>query len=122
MPPATINNAMNDAAIIRQIASRLRNTRLDANLTQADMAERSGLSISTINRIENGEDARFSAYIKYLRVLGMIDNINLLIPQWEMRPSQYLNNTPVRQRATGSRKSRSSASANTTTWKWGDEE
>lgn len=54
------------------LGRRVRNARLDANLTQEKLAERTGIDRSTIQRIELGQnDARISHLLRIAQAVGM---------------------------------------------------
>ncbi len=55
-----------------ELGKRLRAERLERNLTQEEVAERSGLSRRTITAIENGEGSSLSSLVALLRALGAL--------------------------------------------------
>ena len=59
------------------IGQLLKQERLNNNLTQKQLAEKSGISYVSINRIENGKNTRFSVVDKLFTALGKKVNINL---------------------------------------------
>ena len=56
-----------DLALLRRFGVELRRCRLYANLSQVELARRSGVSQSTISRIERGK-ASSASLIKFVRI------------------------------------------------------
>ena len=59
------------------IGELLRKTRQEQNLTQKQLAEKSGISSVSINRIENGNPPRLSVVEKIFSAMGKRVTINL---------------------------------------------
>lgn len=53
------------------ISNALEEARRAAGLTQAELADRSGVNRMTVSRIESGEDPRFSTLQELARAMGM---------------------------------------------------
>ena len=56
---------------MKRIAERLRAFRKLRGLSQRELAELAGVSVTTINRIENEEDTALSTIIKIEKVLDV---------------------------------------------------
>lgn len=102
---------------ITMLGTRLRNYRIDREMTQQELALRSGVSLRSLQNFENGKDIQLGNYIKLMVALGLADNLNMMIPDVTTRPSAYLQPHP-RQRV---RKSKTVAET-PATFKWGDEQ
>ena len=100
--------------ILKELGVRIRQYRITLNLTQAELADRCGISSSTEVRIESGVDSKISNYIKILKSLRLAQNLNLLIPEPQPDFKALYERKPARQRA------RSSKSE--TGWVWGEDE
>jgi transcriptional regulator with XRE-family HTH domain len=59
------------------IGELLRKTRQEQNLTQKQLAEKSGISFVSINRIENGNPPRLSVITKIFSAMGKEVSINI---------------------------------------------
>lgn len=101
--------------ILKELGKRIRQHRIALDITQFDLAQKCGISISTETRIENGDDSKMSNYIKIMTALGIIDNINILIPEEQPDYKAIFEERPSRKRASGSRKKQKS------TWVWEDD-
>ena len=89
--------------------------RINYPMTQAEMAEKTGISSRSITRFENGGDISLSAFLKILDALDLSNNVSLLIPDQSKRPSYYLAKEKKRQRAT------KKSNIVNKDFKWGDE-
>lgn len=87
-----------EQAILKELGTRIKQYRISRNLTQAELADRCGISSSTEVRIENGIDSRFSSYIRILSTLGLQQNLDLLIPEPQPDFKALFEQKPVRQR------------------------
>lgn len=56
--------------IVKLLGSRLRKERLAQQMTQADVAERSGISVNTLSNLENGHNTALDNLIRVAVVLG----------------------------------------------------
>jgi len=83
---------------IRIISERVRNYRIDFPLTQKQLSDRSGVSLRSIQRFENGEDIQLGNLIKLLSALGLDNNVEMLVPDVTRRPAAFVETTPRRQR------------------------
>ena len=80
--------AMSDRAIVREIGHRIKRYRLDRNLSQQSVADQAGIARSTLVKIEKGHPSGFITVIQILRVLGLLDELNSLLPEPGPSPLQ----------------------------------
>jgi transcriptional regulator with XRE-family HTH domain len=67
---------------IEALGQRLRTARMRRSMTQAVMAERVGVSIPTIAKLENGEPSTsLATLLRALSVLGLAGDIDLIATQ-----------------------------------------
>jgi transcriptional regulator with XRE-family HTH domain len=111
-----ISEHHSDETILRELGERLTRARLDLNLTQAALAEQSGVSKRTIERLESGEAAtQLSSFLRVCRTLGLLARFEMLVPEPAPSPmAQLKQQGRKRQRATGSK------SAPPAKWTWGE--
>lgn len=109
---------MSDEAILKEIGRRLARRRLELELTQAELAERAGVSKRTVERVEAGESTQTSTLIRIFRILGLLDNLDSLIPASGPRPLDLLKLRGKERQRASSKKGKEQAGA---TWSWGDE-
>lgn len=110
-----ITGNQNEQTILKEIGQRIKQHRISLNITQAELADKCGISSSTEVRIENGVDSKFSNYIKILSALNMLDNLDILIPEMQPDFKSLFEEKPVRKRAKRNSKKQS------TKWVWGED-
>ena len=104
--------------IVMELGKQLSHRRIELGITQAQAADQAGVGKRTIERIEAGYDTQLTTLIRLLRVLGLADHLDQLIPEAAPSPMEILKHQKKpRKRATSKRKTKSRKP-----WKWGDEE
>ena len=83
-------NSLSNGAIIQEIGKRVKEIRLDKNLTQQELAKMSGISLFTVAQIERGKPVSLAMLVPVMRELRLIDNLELLLPQREISPIELL--------------------------------
>lgn len=104
--------------VIKELGMRIRRVRIDTPLTQEQLAMRAGVSLSVVTRLERGGDVRMSGVVCVLRALGLLGNLDSLVPKAATRPSDIVELGHERQRASSSTRKPVETPR---TWKWGDE-
>ena len=98
------SNELTDDAVLAEVGARVARWRLDRNLTQRELADEAGLSRITVARAEGGQSVTFSALVRILRALGLLENMEALVPQPLPSPIEQLEHEHKRrQRAAGAR-------------------
>ncbi len=111
-------NNLTDAAILTELGNRIDRCRLHLHLTQADLAEQAGVSKRTVERLEAGASVQLSTFIRILRVLNLLQELEKLIPEVGVRPmDMLLLKGKERKRASTKRHQESSKKK----WSWDDE-
>ncbi len=83
-------NSLNNSAIIEEIGKRVRTYRLRKKITQQELADRAGISLYTVAQIEQGKSVSLSMFIPVLRVLRLLDNLELLLPEIGPSPVEMI--------------------------------
>jgi transcriptional regulator with XRE-family HTH domain len=83
-------NSMSNTAIVLEIGKRLKEYRLKRKLTQQDLAEHAGISVFTVSQIEKGNPVSISMFLPVLRVLRLLDNLEMLLPEIGVSPIEML--------------------------------
>lgn len=109
-----ITRYLSNEMILREIGSRIRDQRIARFITQEELSQKSGVSLSTIIRIESGKGCSLGALLSVCQVLGLTENFDLLIPEYQERPTDILDQNPKRQRASKQKQKQSS-------WTWGED-
>ena len=111
-----IFDRISPAAIAEQLGDRLKQARLNADLTQAELASRSGLTRRTILNAEKG-NVQLTNLVAMLVGLDMADHLNLFLPVQEISPVQLAKlKGKKRQRASRSRNKKSQIREDNSLW------
>ena len=79
---------MSDSIILQRLGSRIRDYRMRMEMTQSELAERSGVSMGTVVRLERGNTVSVLLLISILRTLGVLENLENLLPELSLSPIQ----------------------------------
>lgn len=97
--------SLTNQRIEQEIGQRIQKARLKKNMTQLELAQKSGLSRVAISRIERGLGANLSSLIEILRVLDLLQNVDTLIPSLQFSPLELLGQQKsIRRRASSVKK------------------
>ena len=102
--------------VLKEIGDRIKEARIGKDITQKEMAERTELSKRTISNLENGRDVSFSTVIEVLRELGELQKLDILLPEGQVRPTEFVAQGKKRERASGRKDEHIDSN-----WKRGDE-
>ena len=74
--------------IMLLLAKRIKEYRLAAQMSQKEMAEKSGVSLATISHFEQGvnQNMTLNNFISLLRIIGMEKRVCDLLPKLPMPP------------------------------------
>lgn len=112
-----ITSNLIDDAVLEELGTRLAQRRIAHGLTQAQAANKAGISSRTIARIETGESAQLSSFIRLLRALDLLAGFETLVPPAQASPMELLRH----QRKPRKRASRSTPKPDSD-WTWGEDE
>ena len=79
---------LSDPAILQRMGRRIRDYRIRMELTQGELAEKSGVSMGTIVRVEQGKPISTLLFISMLRTMGLLENLEVLLPELSISPIQ----------------------------------
>ena len=79
----------NKGFILHRIGEVLRVHRLRLNLPQKVVAERSGVSLTSVKRLESGEGATLGTFVQVCRTLNLDGWIAAIEPHDEVSPIAY---------------------------------
>ncbi len=88
------------AEIVQTLGLRFREYRMSMNLTRRQVADETGLSMTTLYKIETGNitDVSMLTMLKLLKVVGMYENWDKLLPEMPESPYLYKRDMTKRQR------------------------
>ncbi len=110
-----ITGSENEKAVLIELGQRIRQHRIQLGITQAELAEKCGISSSTETRIESGDDSKISNDIKILSGLDMLENMDIMIPEVQPDFKSIFEKKKIKQRVKP-RKKNSEAG-----WTWGED-
>jgi len=117
MTPNIDFKTASSSQIEQALGELLARHRLNNNLSQVVLAERAGVSLRTIKRVENGEGSSLDTFVRILIALGLQENLESLIPIADFSPLDRIDEkTHERQRARTARKAKP-----VKPWIWSDE-
>ncbi len=113
-----LHEHLSDETVLKELGSRLTRLRIDSELTQEELANESGVSKSTVVRLESGMPVQTTTFIRVLRTLHLLSSLGALIIEESIRPMEtLLLQGKKRQRV---RKPKATAKSKEP-FKWGDE-
>jgi len=123
-----ISTELTDAAIAQTLGERVTRYRIEAGLTQAELAERAGIGKRTLERVEAGRGAELVTLIRVLRSLNAIEGFERLLPELPPSPIEQLKlRGKQRQRVSHARRSEAHSrpnqvreSAPAKPWSWAE--
>ena len=99
---------------IKELGKKIKLYRISKEMSQQDLADKTGISKRSLSRLEQGESVNVDSLFKILLGLDLGDNIELLVPDQTRRPSYYLEKTDDRQKRVRKKIEKKE-------FKWGDE-
>lgn len=92
--------------LARRLGERFKDYRMRCNLTQKEVAERSGIGLTTIHKFENGSagNISLSTFILLLKVVGQINALDDVLPELPESPYLMRKNEKKAQRIRHSKK------------------
>ncbi|MCB9497377.1 MAG: helix-turn-helix domain-containing protein [Fibrobacteria bacterium] len=80
------------------IGQKITAYRLNQNILQTELANKAGVSLGVLKRLERGEPVRLGTLIRVMKALGLEDWFDTIAPFSTINPLQAVNENP-RQRA-----------------------
>lgn len=106
-----------DDGALTVIGERLAAARLSRNRTQADLAREAGVSKRTLERMEAGESAQLTSFLRVLRALGLLDGLDALLPPARPGPIALLERSGRAPKRASPRADERTAGGS---WRWGN--
>jgi len=116
-----MENPRSDRAILEELGRRLRDARLERNLSQSQVADKAGIGRFTLQRMESGESTSLINFVRVLRALDLLDGLGRLLPPATPSPIDEVERRGRRRQRAGSSRTEN-AEQRRVGWRWGDEE
>ena len=112
-----------EAGILTDIGHRMEQARLAGHLTQEQLAEQTGVSKRTIERLEAGRSVQMSNWIRLCGALNLLDRLQHFLPESGPSPIELIQwHGKQRKRVRSSSSKRiAPAKPNKSNWTWGAE-
>ncbi len=109
---------LTEDVLLAELGHRVSRVRIGKNLTQAELAERAGVSRRTIERLESGAvGAQLSIFLRVCRALGLLERLELFLPEPTPGPMALLMNEQKQRRRASGRRGKPADKP----WTWGNE-
>lgn len=112
-----ISDQHTDTTVLAELGERLARTRLERNISQQALASEAGVSKRTVERIEAGAETRLSNFVRILRALGLLDQLDRLVPEPLPSPIERLKTHGKRRQRAGRAPDAGDPPG---AWTWGD--
>jgi transcriptional regulator with XRE-family HTH domain len=112
-----LSEKTSDVEILAELGARLESARLRRDWTQARLAREAGIGVRTLKRLEAGEGGTLTTLVRVLRVLGLMDGVDLALPDAGPGPVEQAERGRGRRRASGRGAEPPPGSGG---WRWGD--
>lgn len=109
---------LSDGAALEEIGRRMERLRIEQRLTQAEMAERAGVSRGTVERLERGDSVQLVNLLRCLRALGGLERLEALLPGSPPSPIDLIERKGAERRRVRHR--RETEAASPSAWTWGE--
>ena len=110
-----MNDKKDYQTYIRELGRKIKTYRIMKEMSQQDLEDKTGVSKRSISRLEQGKSVQVDNLFKILLALDLGENIDLLVPDQNRRPSYYLKKTDDEPKRVRKRTEKSE-------FKWGDEQ
>lgn len=123
-----ISSELTDATIAQILGERIARYRIEADLTQAELAEQAGIGKRTVERIEAGLGVELVTFIRVLRTLNILEGVERLLPELPPSPIAQLKLRGKQRQRVSHPRSRSETAEHTNQvrestpikpWTWG---
>jgi transcriptional regulator with XRE-family HTH domain len=95
-------DSMSDKAILSELGNRLQRERLNRNMTQSELAVKSGVSVRSLQYLETGRPCTLASLLKILRAMGSLASLDAFFPASGPSPVQLARlKGRERERASG---------------------
>ncbi|PTA70674.1 MULTISPECIES: helix-turn-helix transcriptional regulator [unclassified Stenotrophomonas] len=86
--------------LAEDLGRRIRARRLSANISQAALADKAGISRRALIQLEGGQGSSIRTLICVLKALGLAEHLSLIAPAPSVSPMAMLKARRLRRRAT----------------------
>jgi putative transcriptional regulator len=100
-------SSINDKTILEELGTRIKRRRLALNISQLELMRKAGVARKVIQNIESGRNCSMKGFIRTMRALGCLGELDLFLPDSGLSPLELARlKGHKRQRASARRKVR----------------
>lgn len=85
-------------------------------MTQQELANEAGISLRTLQRLEDGENTSLDTLVRIMMGLGIQENLSLLFPDPHIRPVDMVRSTRKAKQRARPKKQQTTPKK----WEWGE--
>lgn len=85
-----MRNELTDATALHELGRRIARQRLERDLTQTELAREAGVDRTALQRLEGGESVTLTTLLRLLRALGLLENLETVVPAARPGPIELL--------------------------------
>ena len=94
----------------KTLGQQIRNLRIIRNLAQSELAERAGVALNAVKRLESGQTSTTKSLVKVLKALNRTEWLDTLAPQITVNPLQHGTSSTTRKKVFRARKTTATSS------------
>lgn len=79
---------MNTEQALIEIGERVRRQRLNRNISQKELAEKAGMGLNSIARLEDGKGSTLANLVRVLNAMDVLQGLEAFLPVPEISPIQ----------------------------------
>ena len=79
---------MNTEQALIEIGERVRRQRLNRNISQKELAEKAGMGLNSIARLEDGKGSTLANLVRVLNAMDVLQGLEAFLPIPEISPIQ----------------------------------
>ncbi|GAA4274729.1 helix-turn-helix domain-containing protein [Aquimarina gracilis] len=83
-------NNLTDEQVLLELTQRMRQRRLNLNITQEELSKRAGVHVQTIKNFESGKTTTLLTFIQILRAFGDLETLDAIFPTPGISPIELL--------------------------------
>jgi len=108
---------LTDEALLTKVGHGLARKRVQIGITQEELSRQAGVGKRTVERLETGHSIQMAGFLRVLRVLGLLEELERLVPSQGPTPMELLKlKSKERRRASSPMRGAVKSKA----WTWSD--
>lgn len=110
------------SVVLKEIGERVAENRLQQNITQDDLAQKAGVAVRTLRRLEAGSGGSLETLVRLLQGLDQADSLDLVLPRVHISPMQAIKASSKAGKDMSRVRARKKHIKPKTSWTWDEKE